>query len=98
MKLMTILGTRPEIIRLSLIIEKLDRLCTHVLVHTGQNYDPNLNNVFFEQMGVRQPDRLLGVRGATFGEQIGQIIAASEGVLRAEKPDKLLLLGDTNSS
>lgn len=98
MKLMTILGTRPEIIRLSLIIKKLDRLCTHVLVHTGQNYDPNLNHIFFEQMGVRQPDRYLDVRGATFGEQIGQIIAASEAILRAEKPDKLLLLGDTNSS
>ncbi|OLE55881.1 MAG: UDP-N-acetylglucosamine 2-epimerase [Acidobacteria bacterium 13_1_20CM_3_53_8] len=98
MKVMTILGTRPEIIRLSLIIEKLDRLCDHVLVHTGQNYDANLNDIFFEEMNVRKPDHYLGVRGETFGEQIGKIITASEQVLRDEKPDKLLLLGDTNSS
>ena len=98
MKIMTILGTRPEIIRLSLIIEKLDRLCQHVLVHTGQNYDVNLNDIFFQQLGVRRPDHFLGVRGATFGEQIGKIIAASEKVFLSEKPDKLLVLGDTNSS
>ena len=64
MKVMTILGTRPEIIRLSRIIEKLDRLCEHVLVHTGQNYDPNLSDIFFQQLGVRQPDHYLGVHGA----------------------------------
>jgi UDP-N-acetylglucosamine 2-epimerase (non-hydrolysing) len=98
MKIMTILGTRPEIIRLSLIIEKLDKLCQHVLVHTGQNYDVNLNDIFFQQLNVRQPDHFLGVRGATFGEQIGKIIATSEQVLLSEKPDKLLVLGDTNSS
>jgi len=98
MKVMTILGTRPEIIRLSLIIEKLDRLCDHTLVHTGQNYDVNLNDIFFDEMNVRKPDHYLGVRGETFGEQIGKIIIASEQVLRDEKPDKLLLLGDTNSS
>ncbi len=98
MKIMTILGTRPEIIRLSLIITKLDRLCQHVLVHTGQNYDPGLSDVFFQQLEVRPPDFYLGVRANTFGEQIGQIIAASEQVMRAEKPDRLLLLGDTNSS
>ncbi len=98
MKVMTILGTRPEIIRLSLIVEKLDHLCEHVLVHTGQNYDVNLNDIFFQQLGVRQPNHYLGVRGDTFGEQIGKIIAASEQVMLAEKPDRLLILGDTNSS
>ena len=98
MKITTILGTRPEIIRLSLIIEKLDRLCDHVLVHTGQNYDVNLKGVFFQQLGVRQPDHLLDVRGDSFGEQIGKIISASEKVLLSEKPDRLLVLGDTNSS
>ena len=97
MKIMTILGTRPEIIRLSRIIEKLDHLCEHVLVHTGQNYDVNLNDIFFEQLDVRKPDHYLGVRGETFGEQIGKIITASEQVLRTERPDRLLVLGDTNS-
>jgi UDP-N-acetylglucosamine 2-epimerase (non-hydrolysing) len=98
MKVMTILGTRPEIIRLSLIIEKLDRLCDHVLVHTGQNFDASLSDAFFQELGVRQPDHYLAVRGDTFGEQIGRIIAASEQVLLAEKPDRLLILGDTNSA
>jgi UDP-N-acetylglucosamine 2-epimerase (non-hydrolysing) len=98
MKIMTILGTRPEIIRLSLIIEKLDRLCNHVLVHTGQNFEASLSDAFFQELGVRQPDHYLGVRGDTFGEQIGRIIAASEQVLLAEKPDRLLVLGDTNSA
>ncbi len=98
MKVMTILGTRPEIIRLSLIIEKLDRLCDHVLVHTGQNFDASLSDVFFQELGVRHPDHYLGVRGDTFGEQIARIIAASEQVLLAEKPDRLLILGDTNSA
>jgi UDP-N-acetylglucosamine 2-epimerase (non-hydrolysing) len=94
---MTILGTRPEIIRLSRIIEKLDHLCDHVLVHTGQNYDASLNDVFFQELGVRQPDHYLGARGS-FGEQIGTILAGSERVMQAEKPDKFLVLGDTNSS
>ena len=98
MKLMTVLGTRPEIIRLSLIIGKLDKLCQHVLVHTGQNYDSNLNEIFFQQLGVRQPDHFLGVRGATFGEQISKIIQTSEQVMLSEKPDRLLILGDTNSA
>lgn len=95
---MTILGTRPEIIRLSRVIEKLDGLCNHVLVHTGQNFDPNLNDIFFHQLNVRQPDHFLNVRGETFGEQIGKILQASERVLLDEKPDRLLLLGDTNSA
>ena len=99
MKIMTILGTRPEIIRLSLVIEKLDRLAgSHVLVHTGQNYDPALSDIFFEQLDVRRPDHYLGARGETFGEQIGQIVALSEQIMRAEKPDRLLILGDTNSA
>jgi UDP-N-acetylglucosamine 2-epimerase (non-hydrolysing) len=97
MKVMTVLGTRPEIIRLSRIIEKLDGLCQHILVHTGQNFDPNLNDLFFQQLGVRQPDYFLGVRGETFGAQIGQIIIEAERVLLKERPDRLLILGDTNS-
>jgi UDP-N-acetylglucosamine 2-epimerase (non-hydrolysing) len=97
MKVMTVLGTRPEIIRLSRIIEKLDGLCRHTLVHTGQNFDPNLNDLFFQELGVRRPDYFLGVRGETFGAQIGQIIAESERVLLKERPDRLLILGDTNS-
>jgi UDP-N-acetylglucosamine 2-epimerase (non-hydrolysing) len=98
MKVLTILGTRPEIIRLSRVIEKLDSLCDHRLVHTGQNFDTNLSDVFFSQLGVRNPDYYMGVRGASFGEQIGLIIAESEKILKAEKPDRLLLLGDTNSA
>lgn len=98
MKVMTILGTRPEIIRLSRIIPKLDRLCEHVLVHTGQNYDPNLSEIFFDELGIRAPDHFLGVQGRSFGDQIGQIIHNSEEIMRSEQPDRLLILGDTNSS
>jgi len=98
MKVMTILGTRPEIIRLTQVIQKLDQYCDHVLVHTGQNFDPNLDNIFFQQLSVRPPDHYLGVRGLTFGDQIGKIIAAGEEILVKEKPDRLLLLGDTNSA
>ena len=98
MKILTILGTRPEIIRLSQIIEKLDSICEHILVHTGQNFDKNLSDIFFQQLQVRQPDYFLGIRGESFGEQIGKIIVECEKVIRQEKPDKLLILGDTNSS
>ena len=98
MKIMTILGTRPEIIRLSLVIKKLDQLCEHILVHTGQNFDASLSDIFFKELDVRRPNHYLGVRGETFGEQIGKIISASEQVLLAEKPDRLLILGDTNSA
>jgi len=98
MKVMTILGTRPEIIRLTQVVQKLDQYCDHVLVHTGQNFDPKLNDIFFQQLSVRPPDHYLGVRGETFGDQIGKIIAASEEILAIEKPDLLLLLGDTNSA
>jgi UDP-N-acetylglucosamine 2-epimerase (non-hydrolysing) len=97
MKILTILGTRPEIIRLSRIIEKLDSTCKQVLVHTGQNYDVNLNDVFFQQLGVRAPDYYLNAKGG-LGQQIGAILAETEKVLLDEKPDKLLVLGDTNSA
>lgn len=95
---MTVLGTRPEIIRLSRVVEKLDRLCEHVLVHTGQNYAKELSDVFFDELKVRAPDEYLGIREDTFGAQIGRIIAEGERVLQRERPDRLLVLGDTNSS
>ncbi|NDJ61396.1 MAG: UDP-N-acetylglucosamine 2-epimerase (non-hydrolyzing) [Chloroflexi bacterium] len=98
MKVMTILGTRPEIIRLSLIIAKLDTLCDHVLVHTGQNFDARLSDIFFQQMGVRAPDHYLGVRGGNFAEIVGNILIACEQVMREERPDRVLILGDTNSA
>jgi UDP-N-acetylglucosamine 2-epimerase (non-hydrolysing) len=96
-KVLTVLGTRPEIIRLSRVIEKLDRLCDHKLVHTGQNFDPSLSDIFFQQLRVRPPDYYLGVTGETFGQQIGQMLAAVDKVLVTERPDALLILGDTNS-
>jgi UDP-N-acetylglucosamine 2-epimerase (non-hydrolysing) len=97
MKIATVLGTRPEIIRLSLVIEKLDGLAEHVLIHTGQNYDPNLNDIFFRDLGVRAPNHYLGVQGGNFGEQVGQILTRVEPVFQKEKPDRVLILGDTNS-
>src|SRR5271157_1143759 len=97
MKILTVLGTRPEIIRLSLIIEKLDQTCEHFLAHTGQNYDTNLNEIFFQQMGVRAPNVYLDAKGS-FGQQIATILARSEEIMRSEKPDKFLVLGDTNSA
>ncbi len=97
MKVMTVLGTRPEIIRLSLIIKKLDKYCDHTLVHTGQNYDENLNEIFFNDLGIRPPDFYLGVKGDTFGEQIGKIIIESERIINKVRPDRILILGDTNS-
>jgi len=97
MKVMTVLGTRPEIIRLSRIIPELDRHCDHVLVHTGQNYDPNLNEIFFRDLDVRQPDHYLGIEGRSFGDQIGQIVSRTEEIMLEERPDRLLILGDTNS-
>ncbi len=97
MKVITVLGTRPEIIRLSRVIARLDQLCDHVVVHTGQNYDQNLNDIFFQQMGVRPPNHYLGVRGS-IGEQAGLIFKHIETILAQEKPDKFLVLGDTNSA
>jgi UDP-N-acetylglucosamine 2-epimerase (non-hydrolysing) len=97
MKVMTVLGTRPEIIRLSRVIPMLDRFADHTLVHTGQNYDPNLSDVFFRELGVRQPDAYLGVQANGFGAQIGQILTRIELLLLDHRPERLLILGDTNS-
>lgn len=97
MKVLTVLGTRPEIIRLSRIIERLDRVCDHVLVHTGQNFDPQLSDIFFDQLQVRKPNHYLGIRKESFGQQAGEILAKIEPIFRKEKPDALLILGDTNS-
>jgi UDP-N-acetylglucosamine 2-epimerase (non-hydrolysing) len=94
---MTILGTRPEVIRLCRVISKLDERCDHVLVHTGQNYDRGLNGIFFEELGVRRPDHSLGVSGGSLGGQIGQILERSEAVITEERPERVLILGDTNS-
>jgi UDP-N-acetyl-L-fucosamine synthase len=97
LKVMTIVGTRPEIIRLSEVIKACDRYFNHILVHTGQNWDYNLNDIFFEELGLRQPDHFLGVVGEDLGETMGNIIAASYKILLQEEPDALLILGDTNS-
>ena len=98
MKVCTIFGTRPEIIRLSEIIKVVDRVSTHVLVHTGQNSDPRLSDVFFKDLGVRAPDVHLGVAAAGFPEQVGQILQRAGEVLAREQPDRVLILGDTNSA
>lgn len=98
LKVMTIVGTRPELIRLSRIIPKLDQHCDHTLVHTGQNYDYELNQIFFEELGIRKPDIFLEVAGETAAQTIGQVIAASDDALAKIKPEALLLLGDTNSA
>lgn len=97
MKVMTILGTRPEIIRLSRVMNALDAALTHVIVHTGQNYDYELNEIFFNELQIRRPDHFLEAAAATPAATIGAIIARSDEVLRAERPDALLILGDTNS-
>lgn len=97
LKLMTIVGTRPEIIRLSETIKACDKYFNHILVHTGQNWDYTLNEVFFEDLGLRQPDYYLNVVGEHLGETIGQIISKSYEILNEVKPDALLILGDTNS-
>lgn len=98
LKLMTILGTRPEIIRLSEVIKKCDRYFEHTLVHTGQNWDYTLNQIFFEDLGLRAPDYYLEAVGGDLGETIGNIIAKSYKVLDQVRPDGLLILGDTNSA
>lgn len=97
LKLMTIVGTRPEIIRLSETIKKCDRYFDHCLIHTGQNYDYELNQIFFDDLGLRQPDGYLNVAGADLGETIGNVIARSFACLSSIRPDALLVLGDTNS-
>ena len=98
LKLMTILGTRPEIIRLSEVIKCADKYFQHQLVHTGQNYDYELNQIFFEGLGLRQPDFYLNCAGNNLGETMGSIIAKSYNVLQEEQPDAVLVLGDTNSA
>ena len=97
MKVLTILGTRPEIIRLSKIIPKLDKYCDHIIVHTGQNYDYELDKIFFNTLKIRKPDYYLNARG-TFAKQIAIIFEKLEEILIKEKPDRFLVLGDTNSS
>src|SRR5258708_28663599 len=97
MKVMTVLGTRPEIIRLSGVIPLLDQHTSHTLVHTGQNYDARLNGLFFRELGVRAPAVLMGIRASGFGDQSGQILAGIEPILTTHRPDRLLILGDTNS-
>ncbi len=97
MKVVTIFGTRPEIIRLSRVMAKLDRYCDHVTVHTGQNYDFELNEVFFEDLGIRKPDHFLNAAGATGAETIGKVIIATDALLSELCPDAVLVLGDTNS-
>ena len=98
LKVMTIIGTRPEIIRLSACIKACDKYFRHVLVHTGQNWDYTLNEVFFKDLGLRKPDYYLESVGNTLGETMGNIISKSYGVMLKEKPDALLILGDTNSA
>lgn len=98
MKLMTILGTRPEIIRLSAVIKAADKTFEHILVHTGQNWDRQLNEVFFEELGLQPPAHYLGVATGHLGEMLGNILARSYEVIVSEKPDALLVLGDTNSA
>ena len=98
LKVMTVLGTRPEIIRLSRVIARLDEHVDHKIVHTGQNWDYELNEVFFSDLGVRKPDYFLGVDTSSLGSVLGGILIESEKVLKAERPDALLVLGDTNSA
>lgn len=97
MKVMTVVGTRPEIIRLSRVMASLDQHCEHILVHTGQNYDFELNQVFFDDLGVRKPDYFLNAAGSTGAETIGNVIIAVDQVLADVTPDAMLVLGDTNS-
>ena len=94
---MTIAGTRPEIIRLSLVIKLLDQYAEHILVHTGQNYDDRLSGLFFRELEIREPDVFMGVRGQGFADQVGQILAKCEPLFLEHRPDRLLILGDTDS-
>lgn len=97
LKIVSVVGTRPEIIRLSRVLARLDEHCDHVLVHTGQNYDYELNQVFFDDLGVRKPDHFLNSAGSNAAQTIGNLIIAVDKVLEEEQPEALLVLGDTNS-
>jgi UDP-N-acetylglucosamine 2-epimerase (non-hydrolysing) len=97
-KVLIVLGTRPEIIRLSCVIERLDGLCDLRVAHTGQNFERSLSDVFFEELGVRPPDGHFGVAGGTFSERVGAVMAAAQRTLEDERPDRLLVLGDTDSA
>ncbi|MEA1989041.1 MAG: UDP-N-acetylglucosamine 2-epimerase (non-hydrolyzing) [Pseudomonadota bacterium] len=97
LKVVTVVGTRPEIIRLACVMAKLDQHCEHILVHTGQNYDYELNEIFFNDLGIRKPDYFLGAAGATGAETIGNVIISVDKVLAEVKPEAVLVLGDTNS-
>jgi UDP-N-acetyl-L-fucosamine synthase len=97
LKIVTVVGTRPEIIRLSRVMAALDKYCEHVLVHTGQNYDYELNEIFFQDLGIRKPDHFLNAAGSTGAETIGNVIIAVDRVLAIIEPEALLVLGDTNS-
>jgi UDP-N-acetylglucosamine 2-epimerase (non-hydrolysing) len=96
-KILTILGTRPEIIRLSCIIPKLDAVCEHYVLHTGQNYDPNLNEIFFQELELRHPNKIIDSKSASFGEQLGKIFTGVEQAINEFNPTRVLVLGDTNS-
>ena len=98
LKLATIVGTRPEIIKLSEVIKKADIYFSHTLIHTGQNYDYSLNEIFFEDLGIRQPDHFLNVAGETLGDTVANVISKSYALLNSLKVDALLILGDTNST
>ena len=98
MKILTLLGTRPEIIKLSAIMKKLDKSVEHIIVHTGQNYDYELNEIFYKDLDLRKPDYFLSVGGGTLAETIAKILVETEKVLVKEKPDAIVILGDTNSA
>src|SRR5699024_7764201 len=97
LKVMTVVGTRPEIIRLACVIHRLEDSTDHVLVHTGQNYDYTLNQVFFDDLGLRAPDHFLGVDTTSLGSVLGDVLRGTEQVILDEEPDAMVVLGDTNS-
>lgn len=97
LKVMTIVGTRPELIKMSRVIAEFDQHTHHILVHTGQNYDYELNQIFFEELGIRRPNHFLEAQGETAAQTIGQVIIAADRVIESEAPDAILLYGDTNS-
>ena len=97
LKIVTVVGTRPEIIRLACVLKRLDENCEHILIHTGQNYDYELNEIFFADLGIRKPDYFLGTAGATGAETIGNVIIEVDKALEEINPEAMLVLGDTNS-